>query len=234
MICVCDYRTPVGVLDSLKKEFEVIQLPPDTSLPDTVNGHCDLLIFRLENFLISRKSYYPTAKNEIDLICKKADLKLILSDAEAGDKYPNDCGLCAAVSGNKIICRKASADGEILRLAKALGYSILNVGQGYSKCSCAILADGAIITADRGIAAVTLENGIDTLLISEGHIDLPGYSHGFIGGASGLCGNRLYFCGDPQIHPNQDAIEDFARKHSTECISLGDEKLYDVGSLIFI
>ena len=30
------------------------------------------------------------------------------------------------------------------------------------------------------------------------------------------------------------AIEEFARKHNTECISLSDEKLYDVGSLIFI
>jgi hypothetical protein len=234
MICVCDYRTPAGVLDSLKKEFEVIQLPPDSSLPDAVNGHSDLLIFRLENYLVARKSYYITAKDKIDLICKEAKLELILSDAESGDRYPKDCGLCAAISGDKIICRKASADGEILRLTETLKYSILNVGQGYSKCSCAILADGAIITADRGIAAVTLENGIDSLLISEGNIDLPSYSYGFIGGASGLCGNKLYFCGDLQKHPDQDAIEDFARKHSTECISLCDDKLYDVGSLIFI
>ena len=38
MICICDYRTPSGVLDSLKKEFEILQLPPDSSLPEAVNG----------------------------------------------------------------------------------------------------------------------------------------------------------------------------------------------------
>ncbi len=234
MICVCDYRTPVGVLDSLKKEFETIQLPPDSSLPEAVNGHSDLMIFRLENFLITRKNYYLTAKKTIDLICKNAGLELILSDSDAGNKYPKDCGLCAAVSGDRILCRKVSADGEILRLAESLDYSILNVGQGYSKCSCAILADGAVITADKGIAKETTENGIGTLVISVGHIDLPGYSYGFIGGASGLCDDKLYFCGDLTKHPDHEAIITFASKHKTECVSLGDGKLYDVGSLIFI
>jgi hypothetical protein len=234
MICVCDYRTPASVLDSLKKNFEVIQLPPDYSLPDEVNGHSDLLMFRLNNYLVVRKNYYITAKDKIDLICKEAKCKLILSEAESGGRYPKDCGLCAAVSGDKIICRKASADGEILCLAETLKYSILNVGQGYSKCSCAILADGAIITADRGIAAVTRQNGIDTLLISEGHVELPGYSYGFIGGASGLCGSRLYFCGDLEKHPDHMAIEAFSKMYHTQCISLSDGMLYDVGSLIFI
>ena len=234
MICVCDYRTPVGVLDSLKKKFEIIQLPPNPSLPEAVNGHSDLLIFKFDNKLVTRKSYYPTAKKKIDLICQKSGCELILSDAEAGSTYPNDCGLCAAVSGRNIICRKISADAEILRLASDLGYNILNVPQGYSKCSCAVLPDGAIVTSDRGIATVTVKNGIDTLLISEGNVDLPGYSYGFLGGASGLCGNILYFCGDLKSHLDHKAIEEFARKHNTECISLSDEKLYDVGSLIFI
>ncbi len=234
MICVCDYRTPRGVLDSLKKDFEIIQLPPDTSLPEAVNGHGDLLIFKLENKLVTRKSYYRTAQSEIDLICQKCGLELIFSDAEASDKYPSDCGLCAAVSGKNIICRKASADGEILRLADDLGYTVLDVHQGYSKCSCAVLADGAIITADRGIAKVTQAAGIDTLVITSGYVTLPGYDCGFIGGATGLCGNILYLCGNLESHPDHTAIKEFAQKHNTECISLSDEKLYDVGSLIFM
>lgn len=234
MICVCDYRTPTEVLKSLNEKFEVITLLPDTSLPAPVCGHTDLLIFRLGNYLITRKSYYSTAKREIDLICNRAKLELILSNTLASEKYPNDCGLCAAVSGNNIICRNASADSEILRLADIRGCSVINVPQGYSKCSCAILADGAIITSDSGIASVTDQNAIETLLIRTGHIDLPGYSYGFIGGCTGLCGNTLYFCGDLTSHPDADAIRAFAKKHGTECVSLGSGRLYDVGSLIFI
>lgn len=234
MICVCDYRTPRGVLDSLKKDFEIIQLPPDTSLSEAVNGHSDLLIFKIDNKLVTRKSYYRTAEDKIDLICEKCGLELILSDAEAGDKYPSDCGLCAVISCRNIICRKSSADGEILRLADDLGFNILNVPQGYSKCSCAVLTDGAIITSDRGIAKVTLENDIDTLLITEGNVDLPGYSYGFIGGATGICDDKLYFCGNLNSHPDHKVIKEFAKRHITKCVSLSDEKLYDVGSLLFI
>lgn len=234
MICICDFRTPAGVLDTLKKEFEIIQLPPDASLPAPVCGHSDLLVFRLDKYLVTRKSYYVVAKNEIDRVCKQAKLELILSDAKAGGEYPLDCGLCAAVTGKNILCREASTDGEILSLASRLGYKIINLPQGYTKCSCAVLADGAIITADRGIAAKTLENSIDTLLISEGNVDLTGYSYGFIGGASGLCGDTLYLCGDLSLHPDGSAITDFARRHGTNCISLGKERLYDVGTLIFI
>jgi hypothetical protein len=234
MICVCDYRTPASVLEALNKKFDVIQLPFDSALPVPVWGHSDLLIFRLEDYLIVRLKYYYIARREIDLICKKAGLKLLLSDIDVGLRYPNDCALCAAVSGKHLICREASTDREILGLARELGYQILNVPQGYSKCSCAILADGSIITADRGIASVTLKNGIDTLLISAGQIDLPGYSYGFIGGATGLCGDVLYFCGDIATHHDHKDIEEFARKHNTECVSLGEGKLYDVGSLIFL
>lgn len=234
MICVCDYRTPADVLHTLKNEFEVIQLPLDAALPAPVWGHSDLMIFRLDEYLVTRYKYYSIASREINLICKKAGLKLILSDSAVGLKYPNDCGFCAAVSGKNIICRRSSTDREILRLACETGYKVLNVPQGYTKCSCAILADGAIITADRGIASVTLKNGIDTLLISEGHVNLPGYSYGFIGGATGLCGDTLYFCGDIKTHPDHEAIESFALKHKTKCVSLGNEQLYDVGSLIFI
>lgn len=234
MICVCDYRTPKCVLDSLKKNFEIIQLPPDTSLPEAVNGHSDLLIFKIDNKLVTRKSYYRTAKDKIDLICDKSGLELVLSDVEAGDHYPNDCGLCAAVSGRKIICRKASTDVEILRLADDFEYKVINVHQGYSKCSCAVLADGAIITADRGIAKVTLENDIDTLLITEGNVALTGYSYGFIGGATGICDDKLYFSGNLKSHPDHKTIEEFSKKHDTECISLSDGNLFDVGSLIFI
>ena len=234
MICICDYRTPADVLKSLKGKFEVITLPPDASLPAPVCGHADLLIFKLDNYLITRKNYYHRAKTDIDRICNIAGLELILSDAEAGKKYPLDCGLCAAVSGKNIIFRKASTDGEILRFAEILGYTAINVPQGYSKCSCAVLADGAIITSDRGIASVTAKNGIETLLIRPGHINLPGYDYGFIGGSTGLSCNTLYFTGDLNLHPDADKIKEFSNNHGTECVSLGNGRLYDVGSLIFI
>lgn len=235
MICVCDIRTPRSVLDSLKERgFEILQLPPDPSLPDPVSGHSDLLVFIIDGYLLTREDYYHQAYVEIDRLCKKARFKRMITTEKAGAKYPLDCGLCAAISGKNILYCDKSADRKLLRMATAYGYSLLRVPQGYAKCSCAILADGAIITSDEGIERVTRAAGIDTLLISAGHVDLPGYNYGFIGGASGLCGNTLYFAGRIEDHPDYEAIKVFSEKHGTELVSLGDGKLYDVGSLFFI
>ncbi|MGM9642624.1 MAG: DUF6873 family GME fold protein [Eubacteriales bacterium] len=214
----------------MKCDFELIKLPPDPALSVGVCSHTDLLIFILEDSLIARRSYYKIAKSELDFICRNSDLKLILSDDEAGEKYPNDCGLCAAISGKNIVCRKKSTDRTLLRVAEEKGYSVVNVAQGYAKCSSAVLPDGALITADVGIARAAP----DSLLIREGYIDLPGYGYGFIGGASGSFGNTLYFCGRIEDHPDYIAIKDFADRHGAELCSLGNHKLFDVGTLFFV
>ncbi len=235
MICICDKRTPKNILlDLTRKNFDILQLPLDPSLPEPVSGHSDLLVFVLNDTLLTRQDYYSIAKSEIDFICAKSGLKLLLSDARSGGKYPNDCGLCAAVAGNHLLYCENSSDPALLELATERDLTLLKVPQGYTKCSCAILSDGSVITADRGIAKITFSSGIETLLISEGHIDLPGYNYGFIGGASGLCGDTLYFCGDIKSHPDHQRITEFANAHGSEVVSLGNEALYDVGSLIFI
>lgn len=225
----------MAISDALSaRGFEVIKLPADPSLPEPVNGHADLLVFILDEFLLTRRDYYATAKKEIDRVCEASGMNLLISDNKAGGKYPDDCGFCAAISGNTVICREKSTDSALLTLARGKDYSVLNVNQGYAKCSCAILADGSIITADLGIAKATQGAGIDTLTIEPGRIDLPGYGCGFIGGASGLCGITLYFCGNIEIHPEHQRILEFAERHNTDIVSLSDEVLYDVGSLIFV
>lgn len=235
MLCLCDYRTPADILTSLSiAGFETVLLPSDPYLPHPVNGHADLIAFVHHRELTVRLSYYKQNKMLIDGICKKSKYHLRTSVSEAAAKYPFDCGLCAAVSGKHFLYCEKSTDLSLIASFDTLGYKTVNLPQGYVKCSCAILADGSIVTADRGIAKVTLAEGIDTLLVAPGHVDLPGYDYGFIGGAAGLCGDTLYFCGNLDLHPDGEAIKSFALKHGTKCVSLGQNKLYDVGSLIFI
>jgi hypothetical protein len=96
------------------------------------------------------------------------------------------------------------------------------------------VSENAIITADRAISASCAQLGIDVLLIREGYISLPPYSFGFIGGASGVCGNNVYFSGSLGSHPDGERIKKFCEKHNKTAISLTDCELKDVGSLFFI
>lgn len=235
MLCLCDYRTPEDILLALESRgFEVVPIPADSALPTPVNGHTDLNVFAYGKTITLRADYHERNRSLFDRICSSAGLELFLSKEKAGSKYPLDCGLCAAVSGKSFLYCAKSTDTALVSRFKGSGYKLLTLPQGYVKCSCAILSDGSVITADRGISKLTQDEGIDTLVITPGHVDLKGYGYGFIGGATGLCGDTLYVCGDLALHPDGRAIEAFAEKHGTKCVSLGCDKLYDVGSLLFL
>ena len=149
--------------------------------------------------------------------------------------YPNNVCLSAVKLKNQLICRIASLDDKIKAYCKTHGYELINVHQGYAKCSCATVSDRAVITADRGIAKVLKENEIDVLLIGEGNILLSGADCGFIGGASGYDreNHTLYFCGDITRHPDYLRMKDFCDRYGTAIVCLNEERLRDIGGIIF-
>jgi hypothetical protein len=90
------------------------------------------------------------------------------------------------------------------------------------------------ITADPGIYKKLTSLGINTLLIKCGGISLPPYEYGFIGGASGVDGDTVFFLGNLDLHPSANEIKDFIMGLGMRVISLSDEPLSDLGGLIFI
>ena len=110
---------------------------------------------------------------------------------------------------------------------------MINVKQGYCKCSICIVDDNSIITSDEGIYKEVIKYGIDCLLIQKGHIDLFELDYGFIGGCSGLISDKtLMFFGDIKKHPDYNKINTFVSSKNKTIISLSDENLLDLGSLI--
>ena len=149
--------------------------------------------------------------------------------ASKGATYPELTGVALnAPSGRRE--RMPSSFKEDTRPA------LIFVRQGYCACAAAACADGALITSDSGIASAASRAGIPCLIIRKGHISLPGYGgwdEGFIGGASGLFGDRLFFSGDPLSHPDGEAIYDFCREHKTKPVPLTGGKLFDGGGILF-
>ena len=90
-----------------------------------------------------------------------------------------------------------------------------------------------MITSDEGIYKEVIKYGIDCLLIEKGHIDLFELNYGFIGGCSFLLSsNKLVFLGNIRNHPDYDKIVDFVESKNKKLVSLSDDKLLDLGSVI--
>ena len=88
------------------------------------------------------------------------------------------------------------------------------------------------------LAAVLKDASVDVLIcggIGGGAINaLTKAGIRVIGGASGTFGDKVYFCGSLDRHPDGEAIKEFCRKHKKTAVSLSNGNLQDVGSLFFI
>jgi len=235
MLAVTDHRLPEGCQASLRNRgFELLLLPPFPALPAPVASHPDMLLFIFGGVLLTHRDYYRIAKREIGHTRSVGGLELVLSDEPVGDKYPRDMLFNAAPVGRFIFGREDSMSRHILQVSAGKGMRIVDVRQGYARCSTVIVGDSAIITQDRGIAGRARECGIDVLLVRPGHVRLDGYDTGFIGGASGVCRGLVYFCGNIDTHPDGEQIRRFITAHGYKVVSLGKGELFDAGTLFFI
>lgn len=148
--------------------------------------------------------------------------------------YPNDCILNAADIGDYIICNSKITHKSIFKSAEKQNKQIINVNQGYAKCSVCIVKRNTVITDDASIYQECSKiDGIAVLFVSKGSVALQGQNYGFLGGASGLLGkNKLFFNGDLTYHKDYLAIKHFLSYHNVKYIDIKNKPLTDVGSII--
>ena len=149
-----------------------------------------------------------------------------------GRLYPKDIPYNACSTGKYFIHNLKYTDPLLHSEAKKLGQIFIHVAQGYARCSCLPVDADSVITADLGIASACRRAGLHVLTIRTGHILLPGFSSGFIGGAAGRIGTQIFFHGDLLSHPDSRAITDFIRERGLEWVSFPEFPLTDIGSLL--
>ena len=231
---IIDKRMPNECKNVLNKRgFKTLELPPFSALSESVSSHPDMLIF-LGDKIFCHIDYYKAAKDVLDIISDVSGMEIFFSSENINEKYPSDILFNAVKLGNYIFGRTDSMSELIKNYADQNKITLVNVRQGYTKCSVCKVTDNAIITADEGIFKAAKKLGIDVLKISQGDITLDGCDYGFIGGASGSDGINTYFCGNLDLHPDGDAIKNFCSTHGRPAISLGKDRLYDVGTIFFI
>jgi len=163
----------------------------------------------------------------------KIGLKITKLEVNLNNKYPNNVWFNHLVLNNKIICNKKYTPSQILEYCSDNSKKIINVNQGYTKCSTAVVSDNAIITSDTGIATACKKYGLDVLKIRCGYILLPYYNYGFIGGCCGkLSDCTLAFTGKIKQHPDYNNIKSFLLNHQINILELSNKPLLDIGSIL--
>ena len=228
--CFIDYRTSLEELETLSKEnIEIIKVLPSKNLYEAITGHPDIQLNILSNDkIIAHEEFFNFLKTNSSLT---NDLNIIKTKGTLKNTYPYDISLNAVNLKDFFIHNIKFTDKNLLEVVK--DKTLINVKQGYTKCSCAVISDNAIITSDVGIYNELKKYPIDVLGISCKDISLPSLNYGFIGGTCGLISeNTLAFFGDYTLHPYGKDIEKFLIKHDVKPLFLSNTPLIDRGSIL--
>lgn len=226
--CFVDYRISEIEEKNLKHlGLNLIKVPKHPKLYDAIDGHPDIQINIIDkNTLILAKN---SSEELFDSIPK--GIKVIKSSCQLESEYPKNIALNAVNLKDYFIHNLKFTDSNLLEQIKEK--KLINIKQGYSKCSIAIVSEKALITSDKGIYKALTPYGFDILLIPSGDISLPGLDYGFIGGTCGLISkDQMAFFGNLEKHPYGDDIKNFLSKYNVKPIYLSNDKLIDRGSIL--
>lgn len=208
--------------------FSPFWLPKNPELDPRLGFHTDLSVFLYDKNIVLSLHLYNI--NELVNLLTNRGYTVLCCEKEQKTVYPDDVNLCAAVVGDRLLHNSKYTD-KIIKSIQSL--KPLHINQGYARCTLLSVGDG-IITADQGIANKAEAAGIDVLRIRDGEIELDGFDTGFIGGASFVAGNTVYFTGDIYKHPDSDAIAEFISRHGLSICSLTSGALFDIGGAVYL
>lgn len=218
---------PEESAEKLKAYGEVVRTRSNKNLLKGLDTHTDILVHPLPNgdLVVDRDNlkYYKKIL---------PDKNLIPSHSSLSKEYPKDIPLNAFSFKNYFIHNLKFTDKLLLDYYKNSGYELIDIKQGYAKCSCLVTED-FIITSDGGIYE-SLKDFIPIYKINHGEIKLQNFNYGFIGGASGVLGKKIFFTGDFSHHSSHEEILKIIKKYDYEIEILSKDLIEDFGSIYFI
>ena len=208
--------------------FEIIQSDNVEGLLPFERRHADIQCLRVNDTFFILKE----AKRLKDKLLSSG-LNTIDIDEDIAPEYPQNVLLNAVYMNKKLYCKADSVAKAVKKHCESNNIEIVNVNQGYTKCSTAVL-DDCFITADKGIFDAMSRNGEEGLLIDSGDIELDGVDYGFIGGCTFYHKGKAYFTGDITQHKSFKIIKEFLSDRNIKIKCLSNRKLYDIGGFIVV
>lgn len=220
---ILSHKTHAPVKEYLKKSgYSLVEVPDIPVVYDAVSSHADIFVCRAAGHVF--------AAPQVSKLLNEAGILHVTCESPAFS-YPENIRYNACEAEGLFIHYLKYTDDTLKSFVEKSGLRLINVRQGYTKCSVAQVP-GGIITSDKGIVRALSGTKIDVLKIREGHVLLEGFPYGFFGGCTGIIGDKFIVNGDLYTHPDAELINDFVLSHGLEVISFQGLALTDIGSII--
>jgi len=229
-IVILNHEADPEILRNLSRyDIEPITIGPTDRLPEPLSGHADLQVFPMGDVLYCNPDISTSFVDKIGHYCE-----IVLCSTQLGSEPVKTIPYCVADTGAVAFHRTKYTDTDIKCALKSAEIPLMDVPQGFARCSIMIVSRHHIITADAKVHRIAQIAGIDSLLISPGNIAIRGYRYGFIGGASGVVGGTVFLTGTIDHHPDREIILQFIEKAGQSLVILSGIRAADIGSMFFI
>ena len=222
--------------------YQIINSGYNTELYDEIAAHVDISYVKVGNEIIVSPDKFVELNKILECNVGKAELKA---------EYPSDVPYNVCIMGKKAIHNFKYTDPILKEKLIKEGYELIDVSQGYTKCSIAVIDDNSCITSDIGIAKTLMDKGIDVLFVYEPDIHLLKRTNsneqfesrmyfeesdmqGFIGGAMVNLGEEIVLFGDLNNLLNKDKIVKFIQSKSKKIKEFKDLDIIDYGGIVTI
>lgn len=220
--------------------YELINIPNCKDIYFEISSHVDIFCTKVKDKIIFEKRAFESIEN-INFKNEMLNRGIIIGNEIVGEKYPLDILYNVCCIGNFVIHNFKYTDKKVLNIINSLKLKKIDVKQGYSKCSIAVIDNNSVITGDEKIANELINHGIDALICKDiNNIKLLSkdkkYSdmYGFIGGAISKIGNKIFVSGDLTKIDRNNKIREFIQNRDLEIIEFKGLDVIDYGGMVEI
>ena len=215
--------------------YELIEIKKSINVYPEISSHVDIFACKVKDKIIVEKSAYKMLKNKLN----NDENILISGETMISYDYPNDIKYNVCIVGNKAIHNFKHTDSKITQELEKNNFELINVKQGYSNCSIAVIDEKSIILSDRGLYNNLKNSGLDILFLDYipdiKLFDENGeYSQkkGFIGGAISRIDENVVVFGDLDKIDYYGNIRNFIESRNLKIIDFEGLDVVDYGGVI--
>jgi hypothetical protein len=195
----------------------------------------DIFTTKIGDTLVVEKSQFE----DLTFMLKKSEYNIVRGKEQIEMHYPDDIKYNVAIIGNYAVHNFKYTDKKVLKLLQEGGYELIDVEQGYTNCSIAVIDDTSVITTDKKIAERLRANNLSVLLLDYTPdiklLDEHGrYSsmQGFIGGAIGKVDNNIIIFGDLEKIDKDGQIRKFITDRHLTIVEFNGLDVIDYGGIL--
>lgn len=212
--------------------YELIELSNNTKLYDEISSHVDIFCTKIKDKIVLEKNTYDNLSSKIN------SSNFLKGQAKLSEKYPLDISYNVCNIGDFAIHNFKYTDKVVLDVIEELNIKKIDISQGYSNCSIAVIDESSAIVTDKKIYDTLTKYNLEVLYLDY----IPDikllknskYSKmtGFIGGAMSRIGNNIIVFGDLSKIDKFGKIREFILSKKLNLIDFKDLDVIDYGGIL--